>query len=692
MGFGNPALTLDIRLDGIDAAATGVQSLKAQFASFKEMLATGFNFELGAKLAESVIEVAREFPRAISEGLHYAAELKTIAIQTGLTAEAIQVLGNAAEDSGSSLEQVRSAMTNLRTATTEALGGSEQMTAAFDRLGISASDLAAMPLAVQLETVARAFAECSDDAAGFSAMTQILGQRDGPRLQGMLRDLAESGLSGLATKMKETGSLLDHEMIDKAKQLESGWRNLGDQSKAVFAEIGLYLKPVIELFQWLASKGLSILESITAGIARVANAFGALAAVLKGSDWKDAMDAMVKLERAQRGMDAGGDLTGAPQIASAVSAPKQGSGSSKTQQGEDPSARVMRLIENEKTLAQRRVDAVAALTAAQTQYDQIVAEGNARQNVDMKALISASADIIEAKQKIAQIDGQLADGWKRQFEATAEIRRIEESMLPLEEQRAAAAARLAEAEERYNALFTQDAKGTVHFDLDKVTDAQLALVKAKRELFDIDGRIAAKTAKEDQAPASPPASSESFFGREARNDVLRGIQDLSGGLAGLAMGTKKWGDVWRSVASNFLQSIAQMIIQAVIFRSIMAFFPSFGKFLGIDKIFAAGGGSFVTNGPTQFTVGDNPGGAELVNVIPLSGVGRTTVNGQALHMAGGGSALVGGASKSESPVMVNFNFATGVAGTVRQEIMGMMPALRNMVISTVKEASYRGAM
>mgnify|MGYP000081222769 CR=1 FL=1 len=51
----------------------------------------------------------------------------------------------------------------------------------------------------------------------------------------------------------------------------------------------------------------------------------------------------------------------------------------------------------------------------------------------------------------------------------------------------------------------------------------------------------------------------------------------------------------------------------------------------------------MTSGPTTLTVGDNPGGVEAVSVVPISGTGTTSVSGSSLHMAGGGTALVGGA-------------------------------------------------
>lgn len=53
--------------------------------------------------------------------------------------------------------------------------------------------------------------------------------------------------------------------------------------------------------------------------------------------------------------------------------------------------------------------------------------------------------------------------------------------------------------------------------------------------------------------------------------------------------------------------------------------------------FAAGGGEFITRGPTMLVVGDNPGGVERVSVTPISGKGQTKVSKGLVQMAGGGS-------------------------------------------------------
>lgn len=69
---------------------------------------------------------------------------------------------------------------------------------------------------------------------------------------------------------------------------------------------------------------------------------------------------------------------------------------------------------------------------------------------------------------------------------------------------------------------------------------------------------------------------------------------------------------------------------------------------------AAGGGSFMTRGPSLMMVGDNPGGVERVDVTPISGVGTTVVGGSLSRFAGGGSVISdGGLNKNMGVSAVN---------------------------------------
>lgn len=65
---------------------------------------------------------------------------------------------------------------------------------------------------------------------------------------------------------------------------------------------------------------------------------------------------------------------------------------------------------------------------------------------------------------------------------------------------------------------------------------------------------------------------------------------------------------------------------------------------------AAGGGTFLTSKPTTLTVGDNPGGVEMVTVTPLSGRGTSSASGNLIRMAGGGTVVIDAGSGYTTPI------------------------------------------
>jgi hypothetical protein len=65
---------------------------------------------------------------------------------------------------------------------------------------------------------------------------------------------------------------------------------------------------------------------------------------------------------------------------------------------------------------------------------------------------------------------------------------------------------------------------------------------------------------------------------------------------------------------------------------------------------AAGGGSFMTSGKTNLTVGDNPGGREIVTVTPVGGKGQSHASGNMVQLAGGGTVLVDAGGGYTTPI------------------------------------------
>lgn len=111
-------------------------------------------------------------------------------------------------------------------------------------------------------------------------------------------------------------------------------------------------------------------------------------------------------------------------------------------------------------------------------------------------------------------------------------------------------------------------------------------------------------------------------------------------------------EVLKSTPGGSIQRILAMV------ATITAGLAQQGKILGAF----AGGGSFMTKGPTWLLVGDNPGGKERVDVTPVSGKGQTRIFNDGLAMAGGGS--VNGsilAASSTAPIDAQFGLENALS-------------------------------
>lgn len=195
------------------------------------------------------------------------------------------------------------------------------------------------------------------------------------------------------------------------------------------------------------------------------------------------------------------------------------------------------------------------------------------------------------------------------------------------------------------------------------------------------------------------ADTSSFVENVLANGIHEGLSSLGSDLWEAAKGTQSWGDAFRNLGDIAGRMLTQIITQMLLVQAINATLGIFGYGLsgntgagivklGTPTVAAAGGARFVTRGPTTLTVGDNPGGVEAVSVVPISGVGRTTVNGQSVHMAGGGTALVAGGNVGGGGDTFHFTYQFN-GGVTREEVLGLVPSLIQATKGAVLEAQRR---
>lgn len=188
--------------------------------------------------------------------------------------------------------------------------------------------------------------------------------------------------------------------------------------------------------------------------------------------------------------------------------------------------------------------------------------------------------------------------------------------------------------------------------------------------------VAAKapTAFQSIADNAPPAT-------EAVSAIAERLNSASGSLISITGRASSAGDAMASAMTDALPAISEVAGHLNTAKQAWAYLASKPKLTlkaiievvqgtgGASGSTTPGGAFFITDGPMTLTVGDPPGGRELVLVKPLSGKGTSTkVPGGGISMAGGGMAVPSGiGALGGGPIYITVNtIATDGATLVRE--------------------------
>lgn len=269
----NPQVNIEINATGNASAV--LKGLNTQFGSFFSTLKAGFTLNLGAKLAEVVLNL----PRAVKELAAYADGLKDSAEAAGVAFEAYQVLGRSLRQSGADVSVLEKALTALRKSEQDALSGVQGVQQSFAILGIDAAKLATLPLPLQLEEIGKGMQRAGESTAALNAVADILGSKSVPKLRATLKALADEGFAGLAQAASKSGAILSDETATSFGSLDDKIDDLKLRFKNLSAEFLNLLKPVFDIGLKIGNFLIDVFQRVVLAINRVLRAIGALIAV-----------------------------------------------------------------------------------------------------------------------------------------------------------------------------------------------------------------------------------------------------------------------------------------------------------------------------------------------------------------------------------------------------------------------------
>lgn len=271
-------------LKGTASAVGGITSRALSFAG-GTLIAGGL-----AKATSAVFDFAES-----------GAAIDDISKRTGASAEALSQLKYAAEQSGTSIEDVEKGGRKLGQVLYDANNGSKAAAASLAALGLSTKDLEGLSFEEKLMAVAEGLKGIEDDGARSAAAMDLLG-KSGANLLPLMEDGAE-GMRAMMTEADALGMTLSGDQAAAAAEFDDSWAKLKATLAGTGKIIGAALAPMLTYVFDIVSQGIPLIVTVAKAVGELLTngalqAWAALKQLTAGIEplfayWKEYMGGLI---------------------------------------------------------------------------------------------------------------------------------------------------------------------------------------------------------------------------------------------------------------------------------------------------------------------------------------------------------------------------------------------------------------
>ena len=233
---------------------------KERLAGFVQSVA-----KVGAALAVGTIVAS------IKRFASFGDQMDKMSQRTGFAVEALSELKFAAEQNGSSIEQLESGIRRMNGFLLDAERGTARATKTLDALGVSFSELQSATPDDRLSIFAEAISQVEDSGRRTALMMQVFG-RSSTQLLPLLQQGAD-GIRQFREEARELGLTMSGEQATAAAELADAWNRLTRALEALMVKIGAGFAPMI-------TNVANVLATIAANNTDAVLTFAKLATVL----------------------------------------------------------------------------------------------------------------------------------------------------------------------------------------------------------------------------------------------------------------------------------------------------------------------------------------------------------------------------------------------------------------------------
>jgi len=209
---------------------------------------------LGMQMTTAATGILAPMALAMKSFADVGDRIGKMAKRTGLSVEAVQSLGHAAERSGTDAETLEKGVRRMSRTVWDAERGLSTANDALGELGLSVADLSGLSPEKQFKAIADALSHV-EDASRKSAVAQQIFGRSGTQLIPMLKD-GRQGIEDLQQTFEDLGVTLSKEDVKVAEVFTDTLGDLLVQFKYGAALLGSALVPAVEDLTESAEKWL----------------------------------------------------------------------------------------------------------------------------------------------------------------------------------------------------------------------------------------------------------------------------------------------------------------------------------------------------------------------------------------------------------------------------------------------------
>lgn len=148
-----------------------------------------------------------------NKAVQLGSKISDLSEQLRINAVSLQTLQAVAVKAGVDQSTLERAIRNVTIRTQEAIDGNNTYGDAFRRLGIDLKTFTKLPTEQKLQKIADAYKASGKSQEAFADVANILGQRAGPKMLEVLRQIADEGLTELERKAQDAGMVMSNELI-----------------------------------------------------------------------------------------------------------------------------------------------------------------------------------------------------------------------------------------------------------------------------------------------------------------------------------------------------------------------------------------------------------------------------------------------------------------------------------------------